>query len=60
MSCRAGKDIVKALLAEKPKEGTGEVFETENGVEYEDLLIGPPGEGAYLFFESVSAHACLP
>jgi hypothetical protein len=40
-----GKDIVKALLAEKAKEGTGEVFETENGVEYEDLLIGPPGEG---------------
>ena len=39
-----GKDIVKALLAEKAKEGTGEVFETDNGVEYEDLLIGPPGE----------------
>jgi hypothetical protein len=37
---------VKALLAEKAKEGTGEVFETENGVEYEDLLIGPPGEGS--------------
>ena len=40
-----GRDIVKALMAEKPKEGTGEVFETENGVEYEDLLVGPPGEG---------------
>lgn len=39
-----GKDIVKALLAEGPKPGTGEIFETENGVEYEDVLIGPPGE----------------
>jgi len=40
-----GKDIVKALFAEKAKEGSDEVFETENGVEYQDILIGPPGEG---------------
>lgn len=40
-----GKDIVKALLAKPAEKGTGEVFETENGVEYEDILIGADGEG---------------
>eukprot|EP00286_Rhodomonas_abbreviata_P009311 CAMPEP_0181326138 /NCGR_PEP_ID=MMETSP1101-20121128/21320_1 /TAXON_ID=46948 /ORGANISM="Rhodomonas abbreviata, Strain Caron Lab Isolate" /LENGTH=270 /DNA_ID=CAMNT_0023434535 /DNA_START=39 /DNA_END=851 /DNA_ORIENTATION=+ len=36
-----GKEIVEALFAEGPKKGTGEVFKTESGVSYTDILVGP-------------------
>ena len=42
LAATEGREIVASLLAEGPKPGTGEVITTASGLQYEDLLIGPP------------------